>query len=82
MSHKAADRSAGMTASKSIPLVATEPLHLDGTALLHLFRIITTAREIDRRERELVGRREAFFHVRGAGHEGSAVLAGHLIRQD
>ena len=41
-----------------------------------------TARQIDLVEQELTHRGEAFFHVSGAGHEGSAVLALHLTSDD
>jgi len=41
-----------------------------------------TAREIDRVEEEWTGRGEAFFHVSGCGHEGSAALALHLKPED
>lgn len=45
---------------------------------VQLWRTMVTARWIDRVEMELVNRGEAFFHVGGAGHEGTAVLAAHL----
>ncbi|HVV99019.1 MAG TPA: thiamine pyrophosphate-dependent enzyme [Planctomycetaceae bacterium] len=43
---------------------------------------MSTAREIDRVEGELVAQGEAFFHVSGAGHEASAALARHLTPDD
>ena len=49
---------------------------------LDLYRDMLTARFLDAMEEDLVGRREAFFHVSGAGHEGAAVLARHLEPQD
>ena len=36
------------------------------------------AREVDRLENEFINRGEAFFHVSGAGHEGTAVLVPYL----
>ncbi|TVR89227.1 MAG: transketolase [Spirochaetaceae bacterium] len=43
---------------------------------------MVTAREMDLLEQSYTGRGEAFFHVSGAGHEGTAVLAEHLGPQD
>ncbi|MCC5846127.1 MAG: beta-ketoacyl-ACP synthase 3 [Verrucomicrobia bacterium] len=57
-----------------------KPLKMD--RLRELFRVMLTARVLDEQEKELVTRGEAFFQVSGAGHEGSAALAGHLIPQD
>jgi 2-oxoisovalerate dehydrogenase E1 component len=51
-------------------------------AALQLYRWIRTARSIDELERELVARGEAFFHVSGAGHEATAVLAQMLTPED
>ena len=39
-----------------------------------LFRVILTARELDRVEELLVGQGRAFFHVACAGHESMAAL--------
>ena len=50
--------------------------------VLDLFRTMLTARWVDRVEMELVNRGEGFFHVGGAGHEVTAVLAAHLNAQD
>ena len=50
--------------------------------LLGLYRAMLTAREVDRHECELTRRGEAFFHVSGAGHEGSVALIPHLQAQD
>ncbi|MFO0869086.1 MAG: thiamine pyrophosphate-dependent enzyme [Pirellulales bacterium] len=47
-----------------------------------LLRAMLTAREIDRCEQDLVRQGRAFFHVSGAGHEASAVLAAHLTPAD
>jgi 2-oxoisovalerate dehydrogenase E1 component len=47
-----------------------------------LYRVMFTARCIDEMEAELVARAEAFFHVSGAGHEGSAVLHSFLTPDD
>lgn len=52
------------------------------TDMRDLYRQMVTAREIDRLEEDFTHRGEAFFHVSGAGHEGSAALAPHLIPQD
>jgi 2-oxoisovalerate dehydrogenase E1 component len=41
-----------------------------------------TARQIDEAEQRLVKRGEAFFHLSGAGHEGSVALAAHLTSDD
>lgn len=41
-----------------------------------------TAREIDRVEGELIRQGLANFHVSGAGHEGTAILARHLMNFD
>ncbi len=49
---------------------------------LALYRIMYTARIIDRVEMELVNRGEAFFHVGGAGHEASASLNSSLTPND
>lgn len=50
--------------------------------LLALYRAMVTAREVDKLERELNNRGEAFFHVSGAGHEGTAILASLLHDED
>ena len=50
--------------------------------LLELYRVMLTAREVDRIEQEMTGRGEAFFTVSGAGHESTAVLARHLTADD
>ena len=55
---------------------------MDADQLIQVYRSMFTAREIDRLERELTTRGEAFFHVSGAGHEGSAALAAHLKPED
>ena len=47
-----------------------------------LYRYMRTARELDERERVLVARNQAHFHVSGAGHEASACLARHLTGSD
>ncbi len=47
-----------------------------------LYEWMLSAREVDRLELQLVNRGEAFFHVSGAGHEGSAALAPHLVEAD
>ena len=50
--------------------------------LLDLYRVMVTARQIDRVEQELTQRGEAFFHLSGAGHEATAVLAPLLTDDD
>lgn len=47
-----------------------------------LFRVMRTARCVDEAESEMVRAGEAFFHVSGAGHEGSAVLDYFLTPDD
>ena len=37
--------------------------------MIDVYRHMVTARELDRREAELVSNGEAFFHVSGAGHD-------------
>ena len=54
----------------------------DASALVRLYEPMFAARVVDQVEMELVNRGEAFFHVGGAGHEASAVLATHLGPQD
>ncbi|QDU96348.1 thiamine pyrophosphate-dependent enzyme [Lignipirellula cremea] len=55
---------------------------MDLQDLKHLYRAMYAARCVDRVERELTNRGEAFFHVSGAGHESSACLALHLNEHD
>lgn len=55
---------------------------MDRTQLAALYRAMFVAREIDRRERQSAQRGEAFFHVSGSGHEGTAVFALHLTPDD
>ncbi|PIE32259.1 transketolase [candidate division KSB3 bacterium] len=50
--------------------------------MLDLYRYMVTARQIDILEEDFTHRGEAFFHVSGAGHEGSVALAPHLIPED
>ena len=49
---------------------------------LALYRAMIAARRLDGRERELVNRGEAFFHVSCSGHESLAALAAHLTAED
>ncbi|TVQ26289.1 MAG: beta-ketoacyl-ACP synthase 3 [Spirochaetaceae bacterium] len=51
-------------------------------SLIELYRIMTTAREMDLIEQDFTARGEAFFHVSGAGHEASATLAEFLTKDD
>jgi 2-oxoisovalerate dehydrogenase E1 component len=55
---------------------------MDPKQLLAWYRVMVTARQIDKLELELNKRGEAFFHVSGAGHEGTAVLASLLQADD
>lgn len=55
---------------------------MDPKQLLDLYRAMVTARRLDQLERELTNRGEAFFHVSGKGHEGSAALSFHLHEED
>ena len=54
---------------------------MDPKQLMSLYRAMVTARRIDKLELELNNRGEAFFHVSGAGHEGTAILA-FLLHED
>src|SRR5215813_14348715 len=49
---------------------------------LELYRVMLQARRLDELETQLVARGQAFFHVSGAGHEGSAVLNSFLNEDD
>ena len=55
---------------------------MDLQKLLDLYRTMLTARQIDLAETQLSQRGEAFFHLSGAGHEATAVLAEHLTEHD
>ncbi len=55
---------------------------MDPKQLLAVYRAMVTARRIDKLELELNNRGEAFFHVSGAGHEGTAILASLLHDED
>jgi 2-oxoisovalerate dehydrogenase E1 component len=55
---------------------------MDPKQLLAVYRAMVTARRIDKLELELNNRGEAFFHVSGAGHEGTAILASLLHEED
>ena len=50
--------------------------------LRDIYRSMLTARCIDDVEAEMTSGGEAFFHVSGAGHEGSAILNLSLIPED
>ncbi len=50
--------------------------------LLRQYRYMVTSREMDKIEEEYTGRGEAFFHVSGAGHEASVMLAAFLNEND
>ena len=55
---------------------------MDPKQLLALYRVMVTARRIDKLELELNNRGEAFFHVSGAGHEGTALFASLMQADD
>ncbi|MCA9215851.1 MAG: beta-ketoacyl-ACP synthase 3 [Planctomycetales bacterium] len=55
---------------------------MDTQKLLRLYRIMLTARRIDKAEQEITSRGEAFFHLSGAGHESTAALADYLTPDD
>lgn len=55
---------------------------MDVKTLFDLYFAMQAARRVDQVEQEMVRRGEAFFHVSGAGHEGLAALAPHLIPED
>ena len=54
----------------------------DIPTMLRLHRAMFLAREIDRVEQDLVKQGLAHFHVSGAGHESTALLADYLGPQD
>ena len=54
----------------------------DMQTLRHLYNTMVTAREMDLIEQSYTSRGEAFFHVSGAGHEGSVALFPHLTDAD
>jgi len=54
----------------------------DIETLQKLYRQMVAAREMDTIEQSYTARGEAFFHVSGAGHEGSIALFPHLIEGD
>ncbi len=60
----------------------TKSGNLTEDRLISLYRHMLEARELDRLEDGFTKRGEAFFHVSGAGHEGSVVLADILGPQD
>ncbi len=55
---------------------------MDHPQLIGLYRAMYTARQVDLAEQQLSSRGEAFFHLSGAGHEGTAALASHLTPHD
>lgn len=54
----------------------------DIPTMLRLHRAMFLAREIDRVEQDLVKQGLAHFHVSGAGHESTALIADYLGQQD
>jgi len=67
---------------KPYQLIPTLSFAMDAQAFKDLYRAMFAARQVDRVERDLTNRGEAFFHVSGAGHEGAAALAAHLTPAD
>jgi 2-oxoisovalerate dehydrogenase E1 component len=55
---------------------------MNNPTLLTIYRLMLTARQIDKISREITQRGEAFFHLSGAGHEASVALAPHLTDDD
>ena len=55
---------------------------MDFETVAQLYRCMLTARKVDELEEQAVRRGEAFFHVSGAGHEGTVALAPHLVAED
>ncbi len=55
---------------------------MDTGWMLPIYRAMVAARTVDALEKQLVQRGEAFFHVSGGGHEGSAAIVPHLIADD
>lgn len=60
----------------------TSPLTDDLSADLACLHAMVAARKLDELEARYVSNGEAFFHVSGAGHEASAMLAGVLKPSD
>jgi 2-oxoisovalerate dehydrogenase E1 component len=56
--------------------------HLELNTFREYYRTMVTAREMDLLEQSYTGRGEAFFHVSGAGHEGTCFLNDVLGPQD
>ena len=51
--------------------VSKQEMGMDLQTLREYFKHMVTAREMDLLEQSYTGRGEAFFHVSGAGHEGT-----------
>ena len=73
------DPRCGRAAAGSGMATARDP---ELSQLLGLYRIMLVARHVDEVEAEMTSGGEAFFHVSGSGHEGSAVLNLSLIPED
>ncbi len=71
-------RSASMEDLMHIPAARTKAAE----TLESVYFAMVTARRIDLIEQSYAARGEAFFHLSGAGHEGTAALAPHLLPQD
>ena len=59
-----------------------ETSKISNDLLLDIYKNMITSREIDILEQSFTARGEAFFHVSGEGHEGTAVLNSFLINDD
>ncbi|HKK48766.1 MAG TPA: thiamine pyrophosphate-dependent enzyme, partial [Alkalispirochaeta sp.] len=57
-------------------------IYEDLQSLRRLYSTMVTAREMDLIEQSYTSRGESFFHVSGAGHEGSIALFPHLSSAD
>ena len=61
---------------------ASQSLDRPGEALLNIYKNMVRARHIDKLEDQYTSSGAAFFHVSGAGHEGTAALGEFLIPED
>ena len=61
---------------------ASQSLDKSGEVLLNIYKNMVRARLIDKYEDQYTSSGAAFFHVSGAGHEGTAALGEFLIPED
>ena len=61
---------------------ASQSLARPGETLLNIYKNMVRARLIDKYEDQYTSSGAAFFHVSGAGHEGTAALGEFLIPED